>query len=88
MKLHIPAILIAASVAAAPAFAQNMNYTGTTSKPGASFQKDDSQPSMTKRSKKHVASHKKKHHAKQVSSKPQTTGSGSLNKEEPAPKSR
>ena len=84
MKLGIPAILIAALVVASPAaFAQNMGYTGTTSKPGVS-----------KQSKKHMASHKKKHSAKHMTSKPQTTGSGSAstgagdNKDETTPKSR
>ncbi|MGB8155113.1 MAG: hypothetical protein WCF34_02205 [Pseudolabrys sp.] len=86
MKLGIPAILIAALVVASPAaFAQNMGYTGTTSKPG-----------VTKQSKKHMASHKnkKKHSAKHMTSKPQTTGSGSAstgagdNKDETTPKSR
>ena len=78
MKLSIPAILTAALIVASPAaFAQNTNYTGTTSKPGASFQKDDSTTSMTKPSKKRVASHKKKHQARHTSSKAQTTGSGS-----------
>ena len=88
MKLGIPAILIAALIVASPAFAQNMNYTGTTSKPGASFQKDDT-TNLTKRSKKQTVSHKKKHHAKQISSKAQTTGSGAgANKDETMPKSR
>ena len=72
MKLGIPAILIAALVVASPAaFAQNMGYTGTTSKPGVT-----------------------KHSAKHMTSKPQTTGSGSAstgagdNKDETTPKSR
>ncbi|MGC1865948.1 MAG: hypothetical protein WA720_07220 [Pseudolabrys sp.] len=93
MKLGIPAILIAALVVASPAaFAQNMGYTGTTSKPGAGFDKDDA--NLTKQSKKHMASHKKKHSAKHMTSKPQTTGSGSAstgagdNKDETTPKSR
>ena len=34
-----------------------MGYTGTTSKPGAGFDKDDA--NLTKQSKKHMASHKK-----------------------------
>ena len=47
MKLGIPAILIAALVVASPAaFAQNMGYTGTTSKPGAGFDKDDANPNQ------------------------------------------
>ncbi len=95
MKFNIPAILTAALIVASPAaFAQNTNYTGTTSKPGASFQKDDTTPSVTKKSKKHMASHKKKHAAKQTSSKATTTGSGSssngagMNKDDTKPKSQ
>src|SRR5262249_9162996 len=41
MNLTFPAILAAALIASPAAFAQNSNYQGTTSKPGASFQKDD-----------------------------------------------
>ena len=95
MKLNIPAILTAALIVASPAaFAQNTNYTGSTSKPGASFQKDDTTTSVTKTSKKHMASSKKKQHAKHTSSKAQTTGSGSsstdagVNKDETKPKSQ
>jgi len=75
MKLTIPVILITALIAA-PAFAQGTNYTGSTSKPGASFEKDDSATPTTKRMKKHTMSHKKTHHAKHMNSKAQTTGSG------------
>src|SRR5262245_32598468 len=76
MKLTIPGILITALVVTSPAaFAQGMNYSGTSSNPATSATKDDS-TSMTKRSKKHMASHKKKHQAKHTSSKAQTTGSG------------
>jgi hypothetical protein len=79
MKLGIPAILIAALVVASPvaspaAFAQNMGYTGTTSKPGAGFDKDDA--NLTKQSKKHMASHKKKHSAKHMTSKAADDGVG------------
>ena len=93
MKLTIPAILITALIAA-PAFAQGTNYTGSTSKPGASFEKDDSATPTTKRMKKHAMSHKKTHHAKHMNSKVQTTGSGGsstgtgANKDDTTPKSR
>jgi hypothetical protein len=93
MKLTIPAILITALIAA-PAFAQGTNYTGSTSKPGASFEKDDSATPTTKRMKKHAMSHKKTHHAKHMNSKAQTTGSGGsstgagANKYDTTPKSR
>ena len=99
MKFTVPAIVVSALLVASPAaFAQN--YQGTTSKPGASFQKDDSKPSVTKTSKKHMVSHKKKHHAKAVNSKAmkskaQSTGSGStsapgasFNKDDTTPKSK
>ena len=82
MKLTVPGIILTAFIVASPAaFAQN--YSGTTSKPGASVAKDDTNPTnMTKHSKKHMASHKKQHHAKAMNSKAmkskaQTTGSGS-----------
>ena len=95
MKFTFPGIVLTAFLAASPAaLAQNTNYTGSTSKPGASFQKDDTTTSVTKTSKKHMASHKKKHSAKHMTSKPQTTGSGSAstgagdNKDETTPKSR
>jgi len=94
MKLTIPALLITALIASPAAFAQGTNYTGTTSKPGASFEKDDSAMTATKRSKKHAMSHKKTHHAKHMNSKAQTTGSGGsstgagANKDETTPKSR
>ncbi len=79
MKLTIPGILITALIVASPvAFAQNTGYSGTTSKPGASVAKDDTNPTkMTKHSKKHTASYKQRHHAKAMNSKSQTTGSGS-----------
>ena len=65
LKFTVPGIVLSALLVAWPAaFAQNMNYQGTTSKPGASFQKDNSKPSVTETSKKHMVSHKKKHHAK------------------------
>ena len=51
MKLTIPALLITALIASPAAFAQGTNYAGTTSKPGASFEKDDS-AAPTKRPKK------------------------------------
>jgi hypothetical protein len=71
MKLTVPGILITALIAASPtAFAQNMNYSGTSSNPATSVLKDDT-TSMTKSSKKHMASHKHRHHAKAMSSKAQ-----------------
>jgi hypothetical protein len=77
MKLTIPAILVTALIAGSPtAFAQGMNYSGTSSNPATSVSKDET-TSMTKQSKKRMASHKKKHHVKHTSSKAQTTGSGS-----------
>ena len=85
MRLTIPGIVITALIVASPvAFAQNTGYSGTTSKPGASVAKDDTNPTkMTKHSKKHTASYKHRHHAKAMNgskamkSKAQTTGSGS-----------
>jgi hypothetical protein len=84
MKLTIPGIMITALLAAAsPALAQYQS-TGNASTPGASVAKDDT-TNVTKRSKKHMASHKQKkhtasykqrHHAKATHSKAQTTGSG------------
>jgi hypothetical protein len=75
MKFTVPGIALAALIVASPvAFAQNMN-TGNASTPGASVAKDD-QTNMTKRSKKHTASYKQRHHAKATHSKAQTTGSG------------
>ena len=83
MKLTIPAIMITALLAASPALAQYQS-TGNASTPGASVAKDDT-TNVTKRSKKHMASHKQKkhtasykqrHHAKATHSKAQTTGSG------------
>jgi hypothetical protein len=95
MKLTIPALLITALIASPAAFAQGTNYTGTTSKPGASFEKDDS-AAPTTRPKKHAMSHKKMHmhHARHMNAKAQTTGSGGsstgagANKDETTPKSR
>lgn len=93
MKLTIPALLITALIASPAAFAQGTNYTGTTSKPSASFEKDDS-ATPAKQPKKHAMSHKKMHHAKHTSSKAQTTGSGGsstgagANKDDTTPKSR
>ena len=81
MKITIPGILAAALIVASPAaFAQNMN-TGNASTPGASVTKDDT-TNTTKHSKRHMASHKRQHHAKAMNSKAmkskaQTTGSGS-----------
>jgi hypothetical protein len=76
MKLTLPGILITALIVASPtAFAQGMNYSGSSSNPATSVGMDDT-ATMTKQSKKHMASHKKKHHAKHTSSKAQTTGSG------------
>jgi thiazole synthase ThiGH ThiG subunit len=77
MKLTVPGILITALIVASPAaFAQGTGYSGTSSNPAVSVSKDET-TSMTKRSKKRVASHKKKHQAKPMSSQSQTTGSGS-----------
>ena len=80
MKLTVPGILITALIVASPvALAQNTGYSGTTSKPGASVAKDETNPTkMTKHSKKHTASYK--HPAPcqgDEPSKSQTTGSGS-----------
>ena len=75
MKRTIPAIMVAALVLASPAaFAQYSS--GTASTPGASVAKDD-QTNVTKRSKKHTAKYRHRHHAKHMSSKSQTTGAGS-----------
>ena len=99
MKFTVPGIALAALIVASPvAFAQNTN-TGNASTPGASVAKDNS-TNMTKHSKKHMASHKKQHHAKAMNSKAmkskaQTTGSGSssapgasINKDDATPKSK
>jgi hypothetical protein len=86
MKFTIPGIMITALLVASPAFAQYQS-TGNASTPGASVAKDDT-TNVTKRSKKHMASHKQKKHmasykqrhhakAKAMNSKAQTTGSGS-----------
>jgi len=97
MKLTIPGILITALIVASPvAFAQNTGYSGTTSKPGASVAKDDTNPTkMTKHAKKHTASHKHRHHAKHAKPKSETTGSGStsapgasINNDDMTPKPR
>jgi len=92
MKLGISGIMVAALALASPAaFAQNVN-TGNTSVPGASVMKDD-QTYKPMRSKKHTASHTRRHHAKHMSPQPQTTGSGSspgasVNKDDSTPKSK
>ena len=94
MKLTIPALLITALIASPAAFAQGTNYTGTTSKPGASFEKDDSATPTTRPKKHHAMGHKKTHHARHMNSKAQTTGSGGsstgagASKDEATPKSR
>jgi hypothetical protein len=80
MKLTIPGILITALIVASPtAFAQDTNYSGSSSNPATSVSKDET-TSMTKQSNKRMASHKKKHHAKPMSSQSQTTGSSSAPK--------
>jgi len=96
MKLSVPAILTTALIAASSAaFAQNTNYQGTTSKPGASFQKDDTTAAPTRAKKQHMASYKNKHHSKRMKSNAQSTGSGSSSNpaastthEDATPKSR
>ena len=65
MKLTVPGILISALIVSSPVLAQNTNYQGTTSKPGASFQKDDT-TSVPKAARKHMASAKKHHHSKRM----------------------
>jgi hypothetical protein len=98
MKFTVPGIALAALIVASPAaFAQNTS-TGNASTPGASIAKDDTtKATMTKRSKKHTASYKHKHHAKAMNSKAmkskaQTTGSGSNTtkpeKDDTTPKSK
>ncbi|HEX3341935.1 MAG TPA: hypothetical protein VHT68_22485 [Pseudolabrys sp.] len=103
MKLTIPGMMITALLAASPALAQYQG-TGNASTPGASVVKDDTTTNVTKQSRKHMASHKQKkhtasykqrHHAKAMSSKAQTTGSGSssvpgasINKDDTTPKTR
>ena len=102
MKFTVPGIMITALLMAAPAFAQ-YGSPGNASTPGASVTKDDT-TNVTKRSKKHMtshkqkkhmASHKQRHHAKAMSPKAQTTGSGSssapgagVNKDDTTPKTR
>ena len=90
MKLTIPAILVTALIAGSPtAFAQGMNYSGSSSNPATSVSKDDTTRAINKRSK---GSHKQRHHAKAMSSKASTTGSGSNSpkpeKNDTTPKSR
>jgi hypothetical protein len=71
MKFTIPGILITALIAGSPAaLAQGMNYSGSSSNPATSVSKDET-TGMTKRTKKHMVSHKHRHHAKAVSSKAQ-----------------
>jgi len=90
VKLTIPAILAAVLSASPAAFAQN--YQGTTSQPGASFQKDDT-TTVPKSAKKHMAS-SKKHHSKRMKSSGQPGPGNSSNpaasttKEDVTPKSR
>jgi len=93
MKLTIPAILVTALIAGSPtAFAQGMSYSGSSSNPATSVSKDDTTGAINKRSKKHMVSHKQRHHAKAMSSKASTTGSGSNfpkpEKNDTTPKSR
>src|SRR5689334_20787167 len=77
MKFTVPGIVLTALIVASPlAFGENSDYWSTISQPGASVAKYD-QTTVTKRSKKHTASYKHRHHAKAMSSKAQTTGSGS-----------
>ena len=64
MKITIPGLLISALIMSSPALAENTNYQGATSKPGASFQKDDT-TSVPKAARKHMAS-SKKHHSKRM----------------------
>ena len=91
MKFTVPGIVLTALIVASPlAFAENSDYWSTTSQPGASVAKDD-QTNVTK-PKKHMASYKQRHHAKAMSSKAQTTGSGSSSskpeKNDTTPKSK
>jgi hypothetical protein len=89
LKLTIPAILAAALIASPAAFAQN--YQGTTSQPGASFQKDDT-TTVPKSAKKSMAS--SKHHSKRMKSSAQPGPGNSSNpaasttKEDVTPKPR
>ncbi len=76
MKLTIPGILVTALIVASPAALAQNTDSGTTSTPGASVKKDDS-ATQPMRSKKQTASSKARHHARAMSSKPQTTGAGS-----------
>ena len=98
----VPGIVLTALIITSPlAFAENSDYWSTIWQPGASLAKDDTtNTNMTKRSKKHTASYKHKHHAKAMNSKAmkskaQTTGSGStsapgatINKDDMTPKSK
>ena len=93
MKLIIPAILTAALIASPAAFAQNnMGYQGTSSNPASAESKDET-TSMTKHSKKHMASNQK-HHSKRMKSSGQPGPGNSSNpaaaetKEDVTPKSR
>lgn len=93
MKAIITGLVASALVVAAPAFAQNMNYSGTTSKPGVGVMKDDqTNMTTTKRAKKHTASVYHRHHTKAMKSRAQTTGSGSNSakpeKDDTTPKSQ
>jgi hypothetical protein len=63
MKL-VPGLLISALVVSTPALAQNMDYRGTASKPGVSFQKDDT-TNVPGAARKHMA-YAKKHHSKRM----------------------
>jgi hypothetical protein len=103
MKFTLPGMLITALIVASPAaLAQNnMGYSGTSSNPATSVSKDETVGTTTPR--KHMSSHKqRKHHtasyykqrqhAKAMSSKASTTGSGSNSvkpeRNETTPKSR
>ena len=71
MKITLPAIIVAALMATAPAFAQ-----GNTSAPGAGVNKDDQGMSQGMTKKKHASKHKKQKHAKShMNSMGGTTGS-------------
>ena len=81
MKFTVPGIVLMAFIVASPlAFAENSDYWNTTLQPGARVAKDD-QSNVTKL-KKHMATYKQRHHTKHMSSKPQTTGTGSSSKSE------
>jgi hypothetical protein len=84
MKFTVPGIIVTALLMVPPAFAQ-YGSPGNTSTPGASVTKDDTSNIKTRvnkhvanhKPKKHMANYKQRHHAKAMSSKAQTTGSGS-----------